>query len=110
MTIYVDACLRLAGAIGLDTVAFVIWNVGTRSPTALIRDVRRNRAFFSGAVRALAGIVFMTAATVLVVPAAIEPSRDLVPALLLSLIPALAIELLVGDDLRRLATGAMRSA
>jgi hypothetical protein len=102
-----ETFFRVGGAIVLDTLAFVVWNVGTRSPLELfvaMRDaVRRRRSLFAGFVSALIGIIFVAAATVLLLPAIAIPELDFVPAELFTLLVALVLEHLVGNDLRALA-------
>ncbi len=97
---------RVAGAIALDTLAFVVWNVGTRPPLAVVRDIRRGlgspRVFARGTVVALAGAILVVAASILVAPAV-----DFDPALatgihLFTVLVALALEALVGEELRSL--------
>ncbi len=105
----VAIALRIAGAIVLETLALVVWNVGTRSPVDFVRDVarslRRVRAIFVGFVCLLVGFIFIAAATVLLLPAMPDPLKDLVPVQIFTLLVALFLEHLVGPDLRRLATG-----
>jgi hypothetical protein len=107
MSAFADAFARIAGGIVLQTLAFAVWNVGSRTPLGLLRDVRRSlsdgRSFFAGAVAAAIGAVFSVAAAVLVLPALVDPARTFVPVELLLVVPALALDYLVGDDLRRLA-------
>lgn len=101
-----DAAWRVAGAIVLETLAFVVWNVGTRSPLAVLRAMRtaanRPRALATGAVAALVGLIFIAAATVLLLPAIADLEADFVPTELGTLLVALALELLIGNDLRSL--------
>jgi hypothetical protein len=91
----------------------VVWNIGTRSPAALARDAmaafREPRVLFAGVLSLLVGLVFVAAATVLIVPALPDPDADLVPTEIFTFVVALAIELLVGEDLRRLASGKSRA-
>jgi hypothetical protein len=91
----------------LDTLAFVVWNVGTRSPLELMAAVRtafrERRSLFAGIVSALVGFIFVTAATVLLLPAIAAPDIDFVPAELFTLLVALVLEHLIGNDLRTLA-------
>ncbi len=105
-----DAFLRVCGAIVLDTLAFVVWNVGTRSPLEVIAAVRRallaRRPLFAGILSGLVGLIFVTAASVLLLPAISAPQIDFVPAELFTLLVALALEHLIGNDLRALAGGA----
>jgi uncharacterized membrane protein len=96
---------RLAGAIALQTLAFVVWNIGTRTPWTMLNDVRRGarepRALLGGNIALLVGAIFMAAATVLLFPV-VAPDIDLVPVEICTLIVALAVEMLIGNDLRRL--------
>jgi hypothetical protein len=91
----------------------MVWNIGTRSPSALARDIstsiREPRSLFAGALSLLVGLVFAAAATVLIAPALPNPDAELVPVMIFTFVVALGIELLVGDDVRRLASGRSRS-
>jgi hypothetical protein len=105
--IVLDGFLRIAGAIVLEALALVIWNIGTRSPFHVVRDIRdalgKPRAIFAGIVAFVIGLIFVAAATVLLVPAVPNPSAYLAPAQIFTLLVALGIEFLIGNDLRRLA-------
>jgi hypothetical protein len=107
-----DAFLRLAGAIALETLALVVWNVGTRPPWNMLRDVRASirspRALLAGFVSLSVGLIFVAAATILLVPAVPDPVAHFVPVLIFTFLIALAIEALVGNDLRRLGGGGTR--
>ncbi len=93
----------------MESLALVIWNIGTRSPLRVARDtwgaIVRRRALFSSAVRIVVGIIFFVAAFVTLLPAVDDLARDLLPIELLTVLVALAIERLVGDDLRAIAVG-----
>ena len=106
---FFDALARIAGAIVLDLLAFAIWNVGARTPLGVLRDARRAlgdaRSLFTGVARAAIGLVFVCAAAVLALPALADPSRDFTPIEALTVLVALALDVLVGDDLRALAGG-----
>ncbi len=97
----------------LDAAALIVWNIGTRSPATLLRDLqtalRDARALFVGTLSVLVGLVFVAAATVLVLPVLPDPDRQLVPVEIFTFVVALGIELLVGDDVRRVAAGRSRS-
>jgi hypothetical protein len=109
MNAFADAFARIAVGIVLQTLAFVVWNIGSRTPLGVLRDARRSlsdaRSFFAGAVAAAIGIVFSVAAAVLVLPALVDPPRTFVPVEMLLVVPALVLDYLIGDDLRRLAGG-----
>ena len=102
-----NAFLRVAGAIALETLAFIVWNVGTRSPLMGVRDMRAalrdGRKLFAGIVSALVGFIFVSAATVLILPVVLDPDVDFFPAELFTLLVALALEHLIGNDVRALA-------
>ena len=104
---YGDASLRLAGAIALSTLAFIVWNVGTRAPIAVARDILRGfhapRVLFAGILSAFVGFIFVAAATVLLVPAIPDLATDFAPAEIFTFVVALALEHLVGNDVRSLA-------
>jgi hypothetical protein len=107
LALFTETLGRVAGAIGLDTLAFVVWNVGTRPPLVVLRDMRRAigdaRALFAGVVAAIVGFIFVIAATVLLMPAVADPARDLALVELFTFLVALALEHIVGNDLRALA-------
>ena len=90
----------------LEASAFIVWNVGRRSPIALVRDVARSvrdvRAFFAFVVSFAIGIIFVIAAAVLVLPAVANPAVDFAGVMTATLVVALALEFLVGDDVRAL--------
>jgi hypothetical protein len=100
--------LRLGGAILLNTLALVVWNVGTRAPTALLRDLagglRSPRTLFAGMIGMLVGLIFVAAGTVLVFPI-IPNAMDFAPIEIFTLLVALLVEHLIGNDLRALAGG-----
>jgi hypothetical protein len=102
----IEAALRVAGAIVLDACGFIVWNVGSRSPLAALAAARRAtrspRAFALGLLATLAGVVFIVSANVLLLPAV--PSRGALAAMTaLTVCAGLALELLIGNDVRRLA-------
>jgi hypothetical protein len=109
MSFVPDAFLRLAGAIALETLALTVWNVGTRSPLALLRDVaragRNPRKLLEGFISLLIGLIFVAASTILLLPDVPAPSVNLVPLEIFTFLAALSIEYLVGGDLRNLGRG-----
>jgi hypothetical protein len=68
--------LRLGAAIAADAAAFRLWNLASRSPARLLRDLvgglSQPAAFAHGAARFAAGLALLTATAVLVFPVAIE--------------------------------------
>jgi hypothetical protein len=101
-----NALARLAGAIVLDGLAFVIWNVAARTPRRMYEDLRRaagdSRAFVRGCLAGVVGAIFVAAGTVLILPVLVDPALEFAPVELLTLLAALALDALVGDDLRAL--------
>jgi hypothetical protein len=99
-----ETILRIAGAIVLETLALCVWNVGTRSLQATLADMaralRNPRALASGVFSLLVGLVFVAAATVLLLPAVGQLDGDFVPLMIYTFVAALVIEFLVGNDLR----------
>jgi hypothetical protein len=104
LTTDLEVIARLAGAIVLSTFALSIWNIGTRAPLAVLRDMagamRNRRAFVTGTLSLVVGLVFVAAATVLILPTVADVKVDFVPIQIFTLLAALAIEHLVGNDLR----------
>ncbi len=105
---FIDAFLRIAGAIVLETLAFVVWNLGSRSPLDVARDayraLRTRRGLFSGIVALAIGLLFVAAATILLQPALNDPDRDFMPVELATFLIALGLDRLIGSDVRGLAT------
>ncbi len=97
--------LRFAIAIVLDALAFILWDVGTRPPLRLARDVARSvripRVFAYGVLRLIVGAALLLCAA--------DVSRPGMPTMQAftfietgMLIAALLVEQLIGPDLRRL--------
>jgi hypothetical protein len=107
-----EAILRLAGGVALEALALVVWNIGTRSPGTLVNDIGRAirdpRAIFIGLTSLVVGLVFVAAAIVLMLPSMPDPDSELVPISIVTFVAALGIELLIGDDVRRIASGRSR--
>jgi hypothetical protein len=95
---------RFAFAIAFDALAFVVWDVGTRPPGQLVRDVVRGvrspRVFASGVARLLAGLALLVLGFFVA-----RPGFATARAFLLietgMVIAALIVENLIGPDLRR---------
>ena len=108
-----ETFLRLTGAIVLETLALAIWNIGTRSPAAVLRDVRRvreKRSLAMGLASFAIGLIFVAAATVLLFPAVPNKLELLVPTEIFTFLVALGLEHLVGDDLRSLIGASARAS
>ena len=95
--------VRFAIAIALDALAFVIWDVGTRPPLTLARDIARGvrspRAFGLGVVRLLIGAALLIIAALIARPA-LPTMRTFTFVETGMLIAALLVEQFVGPDLR----------
>ncbi|MFN2460232.1 MAG: hypothetical protein ABR591_06055 [Candidatus Velthaea sp.] len=100
---FAEAFVRVAAAIMLETIAFAVWDVGTRSPVRLIADVRAGVrqpvSFRRGCFRFLVGIIALSGAAILTAPA-VPRSGQWALLLALTLIAALLVEQLIGPDLR----------
>ena len=99
-----EIAVRFALAIAFDALAFIVWDVGTRPPSCLVRDVwsglRRPSAFVSGVARVLAGLGLIVLAFVVARPG-FTSSRSFMIIQTGMLIAALIVENLIGPDLRR---------
>ena len=95
--------VRFVIAIVLDALAFVIWDVGTRPPLTLARDVARGarspRAFGLGVLRFVAGAALLIVAALIARPA-LPTMRTFTFVETGMLIAALLVEQFVGPDLR----------
>ncbi len=82
-------------------------NIAARSPLRVRADLRRAlgdpREAFACAVALVVGALFLGAAALLVMPALADPARDFAAIELGTLLVGLALDALVGDDVRRLA-------
>ena len=96
--------LRFALAIVFDALAFTIWDVGTRPPLRLVRDVangvRVPRVLAQGFMRFLIGIGLLFLAAVVARPA-MPTMRAFTLIETGMIVAALLVEQLVGPDLRR---------
>jgi hypothetical protein len=96
--------LRFAIAIVFDALAFTVWDVGTRPPMTLVRDIVRGarvaRSLGFGIVRFLIGFALLILAAIVAKPA-IPTLRAFTFVETGMLIAALLVEQLVGPDLRR---------
>ena len=95
--------LRIGLAIVLNTVALLVWDIGTRSPFHLVRDIRdglhRPAAVSRGLARLAIGAVALLAAATVSAPVAARP-LDFTIIECWALVTALVIEQLIGPDLR----------
>lgn len=97
------AVLRFAFAIVFDALAFTIWDVGTRPPRTLVRDVARGArvrgSLWRGIVRFAVGFMLLILAAFVARPA-MPTMRAFTVIETGMLIAALLVESLVGTDLR----------
>ncbi len=99
-----EIAVRFALAIAFDALAFVVWDVGTRSPAQLLRDVAaavpRPVIVVRGVLRFLAGAALLALAFAVARPG-FPTSRSFMVIQTGMLIAALIVENLIGPDLRR---------
>lgn len=92
----------------LASLALIVWNIGTRSPAGLVRDVRaaagNSRAVAAGISSLFVGAIFAAAATVLLWPAVSDNLDLLIPVEIFVFVVALGVEYLIGNDARALAS------
>ena len=89
-------------AIVVDAAAFYLWNLATRSPAQLARDVaaaRRPAAFARGVARLVGGFALLVIAFLIARPA-FSTSRSFLFIQTGMLIAALVVENLIGPDIR----------
>ncbi len=101
-TLFSDA-IRIAAAILLDTLALVIWDLGTRPPGVLFADVARGirdaGSIARAVVRVVAGLCAMVVGVLISAPVAVR-ALDFTIIECGALVCALVVEALVGPDLR----------
>jgi hypothetical protein len=97
------AVLRFALAIVFNALAFTIWDIGTRPPLRLVRDVaagvRVPRVLARGLLRFLIGLGLLMLAAVVARPA-MPTMRAFTLIETGMIVAALLVEQLVGPDLR----------
>jgi hypothetical protein len=98
-----EPAARFAIAIVLDALAFVIWNVGTRPPLTLVRDIsagaRHPKVLLGGVARFLLGLGLLVLAGLIARPST-PTARSFTFLETWMLIAALLVEMLIGNDLR----------
>ena len=104
--------VRVIGSIACASVTLIIWDVGTRSPSRLIADIvkasRNARALFYGAIRFLVGLLFAAFSVALML--FVVPENEVQRYTLYEIgafLTALAVEFLIGDDVRRMFSQAV---
>ena len=106
MTSLFEPAARVACAIALETMALVVWNVGARHPFQMLRELlgaRSLRSVLAGVASLLIGTIFIAAATILLIPAVTDVPQAFIPIEILTFVVALAVEALIGNDLRKAA-------
>jgi hypothetical protein len=98
-----EVVTRFALAIVLDALAFVVWDVGTRPPLRLVRDLARGARVPArlgrGLLRFALGAGLLVLAAVVARPA-ISGARTFTLLETGMLVAALIVEALIGNDLR----------
>jgi len=96
---------HLVGSIACASLTLIIWDIGTRSPAQLLSDIGKAtsnpRVLVVGTVRFLIGLVFVVVSVTLMFFAV--PENEFSRYTLYEIgafITALAVELLIGDDMR----------
>ncbi len=96
--------MRLAAAIVFDAGAFALWNLASRSPARLVRDLAAGISKPAVAVRGVArfcgGLLLLVAAATLVLPLAIQ-TRAFTVLEIWTVLTGLVVEQLIGADRRR---------
>jgi hypothetical protein len=95
--------LRLGAAIVADAGAFMLWNLASRSPARLARDVAGGLSRPAVALRAIArfftGLLLLAAGAALVLPLTIQV-RTFTVLETWTVLTGLLVEQLIGADLR----------
>jgi hypothetical protein len=98
----IDTALRIAAAILVDTLAFIVWNLASRSPAQVFRDLvrgfRRPGTLVRGIVSFLVGVLLIVGSTSILVPLAL-PVHALVVLMTWTVVTGLLVEQIVGPDL-----------
>lgn len=93
----------MLAAIVVDTCAFMLWNLASRSPARLARDVadglKRAPSAASGIARAIGGLLLLAAGSALLVPLAIGYKTYIILEIW-AVLTGLLVEQLIGADLR----------
>ncbi|MBV8727153.1 MAG: hypothetical protein JO233_05150 [Candidatus Eremiobacteraeota bacterium] len=112
MSPVLDIFSRLIGAIACASIALIVWDIGTRSPSRLVMDIAKAAHnpgdLLKGTVRFLIGLVFVAASVALMFFAV--PGNEFSRYTLYEIgafITALAVELLIGEDVRRFVSRAV---
>jgi hypothetical protein len=97
-----ENALRIAAAILVDTLAFVIWNLAPRSPAQLLRDVaaslRSPGRFVRGLISFAVGLLLFAGSITLLIPLLLPQSALFVVAVW-AMLTALIVNQLVAPSL-----------
>jgi hypothetical protein len=95
--------VRIAAAIVVDAGAFIIWDLASRSPLRLVRDLgtglTRPGTAVAGFARVLGGVLLLATGAVLLLPLAIG-SRTYLILETWAVLTGLLVEQVLGTDLR----------
>jgi hypothetical protein len=98
----IEPALRIAAAILVDTLAFLVWNLSTRSPLQLLRDVaagvRRPATLLRGIVSFAVGLLLLLGSLSILIPLLL-PRHALVVLAIWSAVTGLLVEQLIGAGL-----------
>ncbi|GAC1392371.1 MAG: hypothetical protein NVSMB31_10430 [Vulcanimicrobiaceae bacterium] len=104
---FADLFSHLVAAITCAAAGLIIWDVGTRSPlrvaTSILTALRTPKTLARGVIRFLVGAVFIAASALLLI--LILPQNEFARYTLYQIVAflaALAVELLIGEDVRPL--------
>ncbi|MFN2529246.1 MAG: hypothetical protein ABR584_11090 [Candidatus Baltobacteraceae bacterium] len=98
---------HLVGAILCASVGLIIWDIGTRSPAHVLADAisaaRLPRSLLRGILRFFIGLIFLGVSIALVFLSLPEKEYDRYTTYqIIAFVTALAVELLIGNDVRPL--------
>jgi hypothetical protein len=98
-----EAVVRLVAAIVADAFAFVLWNLASRSPVRLARDVRaglsQRATALAGISRGLGGLMLLAAGALILFPLAVG-NRTYIVLETWAVLTGLLVELVIGSELR----------
>jgi hypothetical protein len=98
----IEPALRIAAAILVDTLAFLVWNLSTRSPLQLLRDVasgaRRPGTLFRGVVSFAVGLLLLLGSLSILIPLLL-PRHAIAVLGIWAAVTGLLVEQLIGADL-----------
>ena len=94
--------MRIAAAILVDTLAFIIWNLASRSPARMVRDLvnglRRPATFVRGLVSFGVGLLLLIGSMSLLVPLTL-PHNVFLIMITWTLLTGLLVEQVIGPEI-----------